>query len=75
MKFSLGHNNKCHIYRSVGGSAIYIIMLYILHFFPYMLTLDCISDSWCQTNKSLCLTILLTNSVKHLCSGQNVCKK
>ena len=27
MTFIVGHNNKCHVYRSVGGSAIYIIML------------------------------------------------
>ena len=24
MTFIVGHNNKCHIYRSVGGFAIYI---------------------------------------------------
>ena len=25
MTFTVGHNNKCHIYRSVDGSAIYIL--------------------------------------------------
>ena len=28
MTFFVGHTNKCYIYRSVGGSAIYIIQIF-----------------------------------------------
>ena len=33
MTFIVGHHNKCHIYRSVGESEVYIIMLYMFKHF------------------------------------------
>ena len=55
MTFIVGHNNKCHIYRSVGGSAIYITMLLMFKLFflkeipKKMLTLHYNNGSLCQT--------------------------
>ena len=35
MTFIVGHNNKCHIYRSVGGCAIYILQFVNIQAYLY----------------------------------------